>query len=368
MTPDFLRIAARSLPPDTRILFAAEVGSRSMGMEVAGSDHDVIAFVASPPRSYLGVRPPRDAHPTIQLMGSPDPDVDAPDVSLTAFDVRHAVERIRKGNVRFLLACGSLKVHVDEDGIGDRLRELCRAAFVPARAAKQFAAMIQEAMTALPGRGRTPRALLHVLHPSLCAQHVLADRSIPPASLRRLCDEIDVGEIEGLIEILARAKADAPDRPVDAAVAKLVEDFAITTMADVSAATVPVDDETRVATALDLADAIAADAIESAERRERYGMGLMIGEMGEALAVLGNALRFGMDTPSGHGEVKPGERERLVEEMGDVAAAARWSGQAGIFDPFAVERRQEEKFRKLVDPSKRDNLGRRLAPPLPDRD
>lgn len=343
------------LPADARIVYAAEVGSRAMGAETPSSDHDVIAILVSPPRRYLGIRVPEPTHPTIQMPGA----------SLTAFDIRHAVDRIRRGNVRFLLASLSLAVHVDEAGLGERLRDLGRLAFIPGRAAKQFASMTQEATLALPGRGNTPRALLHVLHPALCARAALDHETLPLPSLRDLSRTID-GEASDLVDRLLRAKTDEPDLPVDRAIVDAVMAFGNDAAKRAFKAEVASDG--RVSDAMDLASAIACDAIEANDRRERYGMGLMIGEMGEALAVLGNALRFGMDTPSGHGEVKPGERERLVEEMGDVAAAARWSAEAGIFDAAAVLARESAKFEKLVDPSKRDNLGRRLAPRLPGRE
>lgn len=99
------------------------------------------------------------------------------------------------------------------------------------------------------------------------------------------------------------------------------------------------------------------------ERRdiERYGMGLMVEEMGEALQAIGQGLRFGLDTPNGEGQAG---REKLAFELGDVRASISWAERARIVDDFVIEDRGRLKLGILLSPASRDNLGRRLAPDL----
>lgn len=97
---------------------------------------------------------------------------------------------------------------------------------------------------------------------------------------------------------------------------------------------------------------------------ERYWLGKLVSETGEFGQVAGNAQCFGLDTPDAGGTA----RERIADELGDVLAALRLGARAGLVSRDRVERRAAAKERKLLDPNQRDNLGRRLAPPVPDCD
>lgn len=94
-------------------------------------------------------------------------------------------------------------------------------------------------------------------------------------------------------------------------------------------------------------------------RLTRYALGLLVEEMGEALVAIGRALRFGLDTPEADGQHT---REKLAFELGDVKAAINYAETASVVDDLALEGRREIKWRILLSPDKRDNLGRRLAP------
>jgi hypothetical protein len=92
---------------------------------------------------------------------------------------------------------------------------------------------------------------------------------------------------------------------------------------------------------------------------EPYCLGLLTGEMGEALAVLGNMGRFGVDTP-GHGGVIA--RRELEAEIGDVLAAIDFAIAHGVVHPEAVGLARRRKWEKLCNPASVDHLGRKLAP------
>jgi hypothetical protein len=106
-------------------------------------------------------------------------------------------------------------------------------------------------------------------------------------------------------------------------------------------------------------------------RAVRYVLGLMVEEMGEALQLIGKALRFGLDTPGvkrldGTVDMDLTPRNMLAKEIGDVRAAVDFAGYARVIDGEATFRQRETKLRKLMDPDSKDNLGRPLAPQLHD--
>lgn len=94
---------------------------------------------------------------------------------------------------------------------------------------------------------------------------------------------------------------------------------------------------------------------------ETYALGLIAEECGEAIQLVGKALRFGLDTAEARGSmVTP--RSKLHHEAADVLAAVDYAIVRGILNGELVEQYRSEKLRKLLDPTSTDNLGRRLAP------
>lgn len=100
---------------------------------------------------------------------------------------------------------------------------------------------------------------------------------------------------------------------------------------------------------------------------EKYALALLGEEMSEAGAILGKIGRFGIDTEAPDRDPYNGRtgRELLTIEVGDVAAAIDYLCDAGVIDRMEMRQRRIEKYLKLCDPDEKDNLGRRLAPPLP---
>lgn len=105
---------------------------------------------------------------------------------------------------------------------------------------------------------------------------------------------------------------------------------------------------------------------------ERYALGLIVEEMGEALQLIGKALRFGLDTPGvkrldGSIDMDATARTMLPVELGDVAAATGFAQAGDMIDGVATIAAGRLKIAKLLNPDARDNLGRRLAPATPFR-
>lgn len=97
---------------------------------------------------------------------------------------------------------------------------------------------------------------------------------------------------------------------------------------------------------------------------QEYALGLLTEEMSEAGAMIGKALRFGIDTPGPPAPPYDGAnaRQLLEMELGDVMAAIDYAAACKLIDAVAVTRRAGKKLAKLLDPASVDNLGRRLAP------
>ncbi len=98
-------------------------------------------------------------------------------------------------------------------------------------------------------------------------------------------------------------------------------------------------------------------------RQERYWIGKLISETGEFNQAAGNAMCFGIDTP----DKTTSGRGAMQDEAGDIIAALRIAIRAGIFSLTDILRRADAKEAKLLDAGQRDNLGRRLAPPVPEK-
>ncbi len=94
---------------------------------------------------------------------------------------------------------------------------------------------------------------------------------------------------------------------------------------------------------------------------EDYACSLYCEEVGESLTVIGSGGRFGLDTPGRDGQESP--RRDLAREMGDVLAAVEYACLAGLVDRDTVETGRAIKLARLLSPTSRDALGRRLAPP-----
>lgn len=100
---------------------------------------------------------------------------------------------------------------------------------------------------------------------------------------------------------------------------------------------------------------------------ERYCLGLLVEEMGEALQLIGKAMRFGLDSPGvkrldGMIDMDFTPRSGLPIELGDLLAAIDFNTDHGTMNRDAIFSQLRKKYAKLTDPDAKDNLGRPLAP------
>lgn len=95
----------------------------------------------------------------------------------------------------------------------------------------------------------------------------------------------------------------------------------------------------------------------------RYCVGLLGSECSEVSKLCHEGMRFGVDTP-----YKPDASliEEITRECGDVLASIEFAIAHDLLDGESVRRAKIDKLRVLLDPKRVDNLGRRLAPALPD--
>ena len=98
---------------------------------------------------------------------------------------------------------------------------------------------------------------------------------------------------------------------------------------------------------------------------ERYALGLLVEEMGEAIQIIGKWLRFGEDAgPDQHPYWGRNARQMLPAELGDVLAAIDFATSAGLVDRDEVGKAARRKLGKLLSSESRDAQGKRLAPDL----
>ena len=105
----------------------------------------------------------------------------------------------------------------------------------------------------------------------------------------------------------------------------------------------------------------------SGDDAERYCLGLLAEEMGEALQLIGKALRFGIDTPGvkrldGTIDMENTPRAMLSVELGDLLAAIDFARDHRMIEDGVLWSSHNRKYRKLRNPDALDNLGRPLAP------
>ena len=97
-------------------------------------------------------------------------------------------------------------------------------------------------------------------------------------------------------------------------------------------------------------------------RTEQYALGLLAEECGEALQLIGKALRFGLDKPGSIGLVThpTGPRPFLALELGDILAAVDYACIRGVVVTEEVIKQKKRKLEMLLTHVCKD--GGRLAP------
>ena len=206
------RLAAIEQERDVTVLYAVESGSRAWGFESPNSDYDVRFVYAHKRDWYLTVRDKRDV--------IEKPIVD--DYDLSGWDVRKALQLLRKSNPSLVEWLHSPVVYRCDDKLAPAMRALVAASYSSMRGIHHYRSMahtnyrgyLREAMVPL-------KKYFYVLRPLLAARWVERFKTAPPLEFERLLAMLDsdtktLANVHELLEQKRNAleKQVIPNQPV----------------------------------------------------------------------------------------------------------------------------------------------------------
>ncbi len=194
------------LPPDTRLLFAAESGSRAWGFESPDSDFDVRFVYQKPLEWYLRVHEPRDV---IESLGA-DPVMD-----YSGWELRKFFRLLAKSNPSCFewLQSDIVYAELEEWGV---VRQLAPRFFSAKAAGHHYLSMAKHNYHEHMRDGDSPsvrlKKYLYITRPLLCCRWLEAHRmeGPPPMRFMRLLDEdlsLTTEVFDALVGLRARKMA-----------------------------------------------------------------------------------------------------------------------------------------------------------------
>nr|WP_281261204.1 nucleotidyltransferase domain-containing protein [Desmospora activa] len=195
------------------ILYAAESGSRAWGFASADSDYDVRFIYKRPVRDYVRLSVSRDV---IER-----PIVD--DLDVNGWDIVKALRLFRKSNPSLMEWLFSPIVYVERENFADQLRQWTKEHYSLHRLAHHYLNMAKgNYRTHLEGRAEIQlKKYLYVLRPLLCIQWVEQRESVPPTSMWKVMEGVDLQPkvSSSIVELINRKQqtgemGQSPPQPV----------------------------------------------------------------------------------------------------------------------------------------------------------
>jgi predicted nucleotidyltransferase len=183
-----------------RIVYACESGSRAWGFESGDSDYDV---------RFLYVRP-REWYLSIDFEKKPDvverPVADALDVS--GWDLRKALNLLRKSNPPLLEWLGSPIVYRDRLSVAAKLRELRPVYYSPRTCTYHYLRMARNNYRDfLRGPEVQRKKYLYVLRPVLAVLWIEQGLGVVPTEFQLVVERlVEPGRLKDAVDELLRAK------------------------------------------------------------------------------------------------------------------------------------------------------------------
>lgn len=192
-----LRIEAEE---GVRIFFACESGSRAWGFPSVDSDYDVRFLYAHPPEWYLSI----DLERKRDVIERPIRDA----LDLGGWDLRKALQLLRKSNPPLLEWLQSPIVYREETTVASRLRELIPTYGSPRASRYHYLRMAQGNYNAyLKGEEVTLKKYFYVLRPLLAVRWTAAGLGAVPMEFERLVERVvDAAPLKEAIQKLLAAK------------------------------------------------------------------------------------------------------------------------------------------------------------------
>lgn len=176
------RLAAIEQERDVTVLYAVESGSRAWGFESPNSDYDVRFVYAHKRDWYLTVRDKRDV--------IEKPIVD--DYDLSGWDVRKALQLLRKSNPSLLEWLQSPVVYFDDNKLAPAMRRLVNNHFSCMRSMHHYRSMTHTNYRGYLRETMVPlKKYFYVLRPLMAARWVERFELVPPIEFERLLVMLD---------------------------------------------------------------------------------------------------------------------------------------------------------------------------------
>ena len=166
-----------------RVLFACESGSRAWGFASTDSDFDVRFIYTMPVKSYLQLRPPKDAF---------DMHMDG-DYDLAGWDIRKTAELLRKSNPPLLEWLDSPILYEADARIAPRLVALREMYFDPKKTSYHYLSLAAGIWKKYLADDPTPKRkkYLYILRPLACIRFIELHNAQPPTLFDTVLEAID---------------------------------------------------------------------------------------------------------------------------------------------------------------------------------
>ena len=192
------QLSAIERDEDCTILYACESGSRAWGFPSSDSDYDVRFIYSRPVEWYLSIESGRD------VIEKPFLD----ELDTNGWDLRKALQLLRKSNPALIEWIGSPIVYSDRDDFSGRMRELAAASYSPRTCAYHYRNMARsQYRTYLTGEEVKLKAYFYVLRAVRAVKWVESGLGIVPSEFGSLLSEfIKSGPLRRAIDQLLEVK------------------------------------------------------------------------------------------------------------------------------------------------------------------
>lgn len=199
---------------DVKILYAVESGSRAWGFESANSDWDVRFIYVHRPEWYFRIKEQRDV--IEHIFGD--------NVDLAGWELRKALEMVRRGNPQVFEWLNSPKVYYADDEFLQRISSVAPQYFNPIKAMYHYTRIYQKHNERYLQNGSyTAKRFLYYLRGVLACRWIELNQTLPPVAFSQLVDAVvEDSEQRAKIEQLIEQKKSGNEGRVQSVDSKLM--------------------------------------------------------------------------------------------------------------------------------------------------
>ena len=194
------RLQHIEISEEIRILYACESGSRAWGFPSANSDYDVRFIYLHPRDWYLSIDLEQKRDVVECFIGG--------QLDINGWDLRKALQLLRKGNPPLMEWLGSPIVYWEEFTVAEKMRELVSEYYSPVACLYHYLHMAQgNYRDYLKGPTVWLKKYFYVLRPLLAINWIEQGLGVVPTEFQVLVERVvDTAELNEEIEKLVEAK------------------------------------------------------------------------------------------------------------------------------------------------------------------